>query len=128
MASPERIQSPSDDFLFSVLCLHDFLSDDPTHLSFDKNEVLEIVRCTDAGWWAAMRIGGSTVGWIPNGYVTRVSKTMAKRLRQLPEELRSYELDVEELGAYGRLATRDSAAPSLDSPTLGTHQVSLVTP
>ena len=47
-----------------ALCLHDYLSDDPTHLPFDRNEVLEIIAQEDTGWWAAMRPGEDNVGWI----------------------------------------------------------------
>lgn len=47
-----------------ALCLHDYLSDDPTHLSFDRNEVLEIIAQEETGWWAAMRPGEDKVGWI----------------------------------------------------------------
>ena len=47
-----------------ALCLHDYLSDDPTHLSFDRNEILEIIAQEETGWWAAMRPGEDKVGWI----------------------------------------------------------------
>lgn len=47
-----------------ALCLHDYLSDDPTHLPFTRNEILEIVAQENTGWWAAMRPGEDTVGWI----------------------------------------------------------------
>ena len=47
-----------------VLCLHDYSSDDPTHLPFNRNEILEIVAQEETGWWAAMRPGGDKVGWI----------------------------------------------------------------
>lgn len=47
-----------------VLCLHDYLSDDPTHLSFNRNEILEIIAQEETGWWAAMRPGEDKVGWI----------------------------------------------------------------
>lgn len=47
-----------------ALCLHDYLSDDPTHLPFNRNEILEIIAQEDTGWWAAMRPGEDKVGWI----------------------------------------------------------------
>lgn len=48
----------------SVLCLHDYTSSDPTHLSFARNEILEIVQQEESGWWAALRIEDNRVGWI----------------------------------------------------------------
>lgn len=47
-----------------ALCLYDYLSDDPTHLSFDRNEILEIIAQEETGWWAAMRPGDDKLGWI----------------------------------------------------------------
>lgn len=47
-----------------ALCLHDYFSDDPTHLCFDRNEILEIVAQEESGWWAAMRLDEDSVGWI----------------------------------------------------------------
>ena len=55
-----------------ALCLHDYFSDDPTHLSFSRNEVLEIIAQEDTGWWAAMRPGEDKVGWISRSVQLRI--------------------------------------------------------
>jgi len=47
-----------------ALCLHDYLSDDPTHLPFNRNEILEIIAQEESGWWAAMRLDEDKAGWI----------------------------------------------------------------
>jgi len=80
----------------SVLCMYDFHSDDPDHLPFVKNEILEIVKQGDNGWWAAFRIGGR-VGWIPQAFVNTLSAKVAEKLRNTREELRIYEYDAEQL-------------------------------
>ncbi|KAL0951787.1 hypothetical protein HGRIS_008457 [Hohenbuehelia grisea] len=85
----------SDVAMFSVLCLHDFQSDDPDHLSFRKNEILDIVKEEDSGWWAAMRQGVFQVGWIPGAFVERLTDDMAERLRGVTEALRVYEYNAE---------------------------------
>jgi son of sevenless len=76
--------------------MYDFHSDDPDHLPFDKNEILDIVKQGENGWWAAFRKGGR-VGWIPEAFVSRLSSEMAEKLRNTREELRIDEYDAEEL-------------------------------
>jgi son of sevenless-like protein len=81
----------------SVLCLHDFETDDPDQLSFSRNEILEVVQQEDSGWWAAMRRNGDKVGWIPKSFVESLSKTMTEKLRHVREELRVFEYEAESL-------------------------------
>lgn len=76
--------------------MHDFQSDDPDHLSFAKNEILEIIKEGDNGWWAAFR-KGDRVGWIPGAFVNRLSGEVAEKLRNTREELRIYEYEAEQL-------------------------------
>ena len=64
-ASSSKSSAGSQGYLICyALCLHDYISEDPTHLSFDRNEILEIVAQEDSGWWGAMRPGEDRVGWI----------------------------------------------------------------
>ena len=77
--------------MFSVLCMFDFTSSEAGLLSFRKNEILDIVKCTD-GWWAAMRKGGPILGWIPQTFVTPLTQEMAEKLQDIREDLRSAEL------------------------------------
>lgn len=61
----------------SVLCLHDYTSDDPSHLSFTRNEILEIVQQEETGWWAALRLEENHVGWISRYVFAIVLNTKA---------------------------------------------------
>ncbi|PPQ64238.1 hypothetical protein CVT24_008641 [Panaeolus cyanescens] len=85
----------SYDVMLSVLCLYDYEGGEPTLLSFKKSEILDIVKCDESGWWAAMRRDGPVVGWIPQGYVAPLSEEMADRLRGLREDYRIPEYDAE---------------------------------
>lgn len=88
-------QSGNPESLFSALCMFDFTSSEAGLLSFRKNEILDIVRCTD-GWWAAMK--GGILGWIPQTFVTPLTQEMAEKLQDIREELRGAELKrIEEL-------------------------------
>ncbi|KAI0068002.1 ras GEF [Artomyces pyxidatus] len=82
-------ESPSGEAyerICSVMCLYDFTSSDPDHLPFSKNDILEIVKQEDSGWWAAVRGDGSEVGWIPASYVRALSDDAADKLRNLRDE------------------------------------------
>lgn len=87
----------SDSTLFSVLCMYDFSSDDAGLLSFSKNEILNVVKCDNTGWWAAMRKDGPVVGWIPQAFVVQLSDDMTQRLLNVREEFRGYEYEAEQL-------------------------------
>ncbi|KAI5120791.1 hypothetical protein M0805_002418 [Coniferiporia weirii] len=78
-----------------VLCLHDFSSTDIDHLSFRRNEILEIVKKEETGWWAALRT--DRIGWVPSTFVTEITDEAAERLRNVKEELRVYEFEAERL-------------------------------
>ena len=82
--SPESV-------IFSALCIFDFTSSEAGLLSFRKNEILDIVKCSD-GWWAAMKKGGTILGWIPQTFVTPLTQEMAEKLQDIREELRGAEL------------------------------------
>ena len=81
----------SEPVLFSALCMFDFTSSEAELLSFRKNEILDIVKCSD-GWWAAMKKGETILGWIPQTYVTPLTQEMAEKLQDIREELRCAEL------------------------------------
>ncbi|KAG1771268.1 hypothetical protein EDD22DRAFT_1030124 [Suillus occidentalis] len=61
-------------FICNVICLFDFESDDPDHLSFTRNEILTVVKMEESGWWAAMRPEGDRLGWIPGSFVERLTE------------------------------------------------------
>jgi len=87
----------SDWILFSVLCLHDFESNDPDHLSFGKNEILYVVKQEETGWWAAVRQSGIQVGWIPSAFVAELEGNELDKLQKVRFDLRVYEYDAERL-------------------------------
>lgn len=96
LTSPAR-SSMSELVLCSVLCMYDFQSDDADHLEFRKNEILDVVKQEDTGWWAAMRRGGDFIGWIPQAFVNPLTEEMTEKLWNVREELRVYEYDAEQL-------------------------------
>lgn len=87
----------SDQDEFSVLCIYDFRAADDDQLSFRKNEILLIVKRENTGWWAAMRRGGDTIGWIPQAFVNTLTEEMAERLANVKEDLRFYVYQAEQL-------------------------------
>ncbi|KZT72955.1 ras GEF [Daedalea quercina L-15889] len=66
---------------FHVLALYDYEAVDSDQLSFKKNEVLEIVKREESGWWAALRPGDNLVGWIPRAFVEPISERVVQQLR-----------------------------------------------
>lgn len=115
--TPTSGSSMSDMLVFSVLCMYDFQSDDAEHLPFSKNEILDIVKQEDTGWWAAMRRGGDVIGWVPKAFVTPLSEEMAERLLNVREELRIYEYEAEQLYAAPVTRTHWSEAEPEPSPS-----------
>lgn len=61
--------SAVSDSLCQVLCMFDFESSDPDQLSFNKDEILTVIKQEESGWWAAMRPSGDRIGWIPSSFV-----------------------------------------------------------
>ncbi|KAG8969725.1 hypothetical protein FRC03_001070 [Tulasnella sp. 419] len=76
---------------FSVLCLHDYQPTDPDQLGFRKGDILAILKTEDTGWWAAAM--GSTIGWVPRGYVEPISDAMAETLKSVRRDLRANTAD-----------------------------------
>ncbi|KAF8504290.1 ras GEF [Hysterangium stoloniferum] len=72
---------------FYVVALHDFTSDDPTHVSFQRNDIFEIVAVEPSGWWAAQI--GDNVGWLPMGFVGIVQPGLLDRLLSAPHHVRA---------------------------------------
>ncbi|TFK41935.1 ras guanine nucleotide exchange factor domain-containing protein [Crucibulum laeve] len=106
---------------FSALCMYDFQSDDPDHLPFRKNEILEIVKQEDTGWWAAMRRGGNMIGWIPQAFVNALTEEMTERLMNVREELRVYEYEAEQLYVTAPVVSQPSTYYDPDSEPLSSN-------
>lgn len=109
--SPEPTSSPSSEsslttsgltpstgdpewFICNVICMFDFESDDPDHLSFTRNEILTVVKMEDSGWWAAMRPEGDRLGWIPSSFVERLTQTAVEEPDK--EDVHTWIHDLEE--------------------------------
>jgi son of sevenless-like protein len=92
--------------------MFDFTSSEAGLLSFKKNELLDIVKCTD-GWWAAMKKGDAILGWVPQTFVTPLAQEMAEKLQDIHQDLRGAELKrVEDLHYSTDLSVvNDGSAP-----------------
>lgn len=99
-----------------VLCQHDFSSSDRDHLCFRRNEILEIVKKEESGWWAALR--DDHIGWIPSAFVVEIPEATAEALLGVNEEVRSYEYEAERL--YGSVPVHVQHSASVDSTLIST--------
>ncbi|KAL1762527.1 ras guanine nucleotide exchange factor domain-containing protein [Schizophyllum commune] len=131
--APSTPPAPAIDL--DVLCLYDFASDDPDHLSFRKNEILSIVKQLETGWWAAVRADSdaSKVGWIPASYVAPLSRQMSHRLRAVRAEIRVYEYEAERLYDSAPIQRNEvfyepSPPPSRPASCMGARQRNLSSP
>ena len=111
-----------DVVVFSVLCMYDFDSDEAGLLSFKKNEILDVVKRDESGWWAAMRQDGQgapVVGWISRAYVSVLSEEMEERLWNIEKQFRIPEYEAEMLyntaPVNGSIIIDDTPSP-LPSP------------
>lgn len=110
--------------LFSVLCLHDFETDDPDHLPFRKNEILGIVKMESTGWWAAMKPQSSNgrVGWIPSAFVAELDDAELDKLQSVRFDLRVFEYDAERLYNSAPISHLHHLDPeAAQSPYMGTR-------
>ncbi|CDO73135.1 hypothetical protein BN946_scf185007.g190 [Trametes cinnabarina] len=80
-SSEDTATPTSSPELFYVLCLYDYDAEDNSQLSFRRNDILDVVKTEDTGWWAAVRPEDNTVGWIPSAFVEPISDALADRLR-----------------------------------------------
>lgn len=50
-----------------VRAMYDFHSEDPTNLTFQRDDVIQVLAQLDSGWWAGLIDGRQ--GWFPSNYV-----------------------------------------------------------
>ncbi|KAG5639548.1 hypothetical protein H0H81_012219 [Sphagnurus paluster] len=93
------------------------LTDDPDHLPFQRNEILDIVKQEESGWWAAIRTENDQIGWIPQAFVEPIDDETADRLRHTRQDLRCYEYNAEQLYTS---ASTDSVPPPYEPAEPGT--------
>lgn len=89
-----------------MICMFDFESDDPDHLSFTRNEILTVVKMEESGWWAAMRPDGDRLGWIPSSFVERLTETAVEEPDK--EDVRPWIHNIEENNARNSESVSDS--------------------
>ncbi len=114
---PWGYESPSGECyerICSVIGLYDFSSQDPDRLSFQKYEILEIVRQDESGWWGAVRCDGSEIGWIPSRYVRTLSDDAVQRVYEIQDRTRipDYGADPEIVRSAPPLSRRAVEIPS----------------
>lgn len=122
--SANSIEDLKEWVLFSVLCLHDFETDDPDHLPFHKNEILGIVKMEPTGWWAAMKPQSSSgrVGWIPSAFVADLDDEELDKLQNVRFDLRVFEYDAERLYNSAPISDLHHLDPeTAQSPYVGTR-------
>lgn len=93
-------------FICNVICMFDFESDDPDHLSFTRNEILTVVKMEESGWWAAMRPEGDRLGWIPCSFVERLTEPDVEEPDK--EDVRPWIHNLEENNARNSESVTDS--------------------
>jgi hypothetical protein len=63
----------NEELLFQVIGVQKFKGELSSDLSFERNEILDIIRKPEEGWWQARNSMG-TIGMIPVNYVQKVSR------------------------------------------------------
>ncbi|KAI0778672.1 ras GEF [Trametes elegans] len=99
LATSEETCTPASAELFYVLCLYDYDAEDSSQLSFRRNDILDVVKKEETGWWAAIHPQDNTVGWIPSAFVQPISDTLADKLRNNNTNVQIYQEDTD--NAYG---------------------------
>ncbi|KZW00497.1 ras GEF [Exidia glandulosa HHB12029] len=110
---------------FLVLCLYDFDGQDPDQLSFHQGDVLRIVQTQDTGWWAALDPTESSIGWVPQEFVQRMSDEMLYTYTYVTNELetaRASEFDT------GYESPQEQSGNSLLAPDYGGQASAPVSP
>ncbi|KAH9920201.1 ras GEF [Epithele typhae] len=97
-ADSSSLSTPASPFprtpeLFYVLCLYDYDAEDSDQLSFRRNDILDVVKKEDTGWWAAIHLDDDRVGWIPSAFVEPISDTLADKLRSRDTNVQIYQAE-----------------------------------
>lgn len=56
---------------FQMIALYSFEGQEPTDLSFERNEILDIIEKPQEEWWEARNALGN-VGLVPGNYLVRL--------------------------------------------------------
>lgn len=73
-------QSPPGDeqYITTFFCraLYDYQTQDSSSLSFQRNDIIEVLTRLESGWWDGLL--GDERGWFPSNYVTMISDEEAE--------------------------------------------------
>ena len=67
----EKTNNKMSSVLF-VRALYDFDPNDPSSLSFKKNDIIRVLAQLESGWWDGLC--NDERGWFPSNYVTTLDK------------------------------------------------------
>lgn len=67
--APSVAQEP-----FYVQALYDYSGSDPSSLSFQQNDVIEVLSTLPTGWWDGILCRTKVRGWFPSNYVHHMSE------------------------------------------------------
>ncbi|KAM5536010.1 hypothetical protein V8D89_010268 [Ganoderma adspersum] len=104
-SDPDTATPTSSTELFYVLCLYDYDAEDSDQLSFRRNDILDVVKKEDTGWWAAIRLDDHRVGWIPSAFVEPISDALADKLRGVGGDVAIYRDDADRIHGSPELFT-----------------------
>jgi len=73
-----QIPTNDDQYIPSFFCraLYDYQTDDPSSLSFRRDDIIEVLTQLESGWWDGLL--GDERGWFPSNYVMVVSDEEAE--------------------------------------------------
>lgn len=103
-------QAPADDeqYITTFFCraLYDYQSQDSSSLSFQKDDVIEVLTQLESGWWDGLL--GDERGWFPSNYVTVISDEQAEAALSGSEYSSSQPTDMSDTLTAGRSVANGS--------------------
>ena len=86
---------------FFCRALYDYQTQDSSSLSFQRNDVIEVLTRLESGWWDGLL--GDERGWFPSNYVTVISDEEAEAA------LSPSEYPMQPLSASGSMSMADGS-------------------
>jgi hypothetical protein len=105
--------------LSRVICLYDFTSEDPCHLSFKRGDLLLVLQNELTGWTGARNEKRDMEGWVPTEYLAPLSGEQALHLKAVHDQVRFYEYEAE-------IRYRDAPVRDLNIPNDSNIELKLV--
>jgi hypothetical protein len=85
----------------TVKALYDYDGSDSTHLQFQKDEIIVVLKRLESGWWYGQI--GNRKGWFPSNYCTQIKQHTVGGLEDV--ELNFFSTDVDTLGQLTQQGT-----------------------